>query len=161
MGICWLLLYQKLNMEWFLLQRFVDLPRIYFLLIISRNHSNRVRYHSKSYLFWYQDFDRFMQVVVHYLMSILMICKYTGGKILQIKDTFFTLNLWMTATEICRISLLRTFFLFFGINLFCSITNVLCWNFLKFLILLCRKIFSVFYPILHKTFSNSSGFALI
>ena len=33
---------QKHNMEWFLLQRFVDLVRIYFLLIVSRNHSNRV-----------------------------------------------------------------------------------------------------------------------
>ena len=33
---------QKHNMEWFLLQRFVDLVRIYFLLIVSRNDSNRV-----------------------------------------------------------------------------------------------------------------------
>ena len=33
---------QKHNMEWFLLQRFVDLVKIYFLLIVSRNHSNRV-----------------------------------------------------------------------------------------------------------------------
>ena len=40
--ICRPLLNQKHNMEWFLLQRFVDLVRIYFLLIVSRNHSNRV-----------------------------------------------------------------------------------------------------------------------
>ena len=33
---------QKHNMEWFLLRRFVDLIRIYFLLIVSRNDSNRV-----------------------------------------------------------------------------------------------------------------------
>ena len=33
---------QKRNMEWFLLRRLVDLVRIYFLLIFSRNHSNRV-----------------------------------------------------------------------------------------------------------------------
>ena len=45
----------------------VDLLRIYFLLVISRNHSNRVKYHSKGYLFWYQDFARFTQVVVHYM----------------------------------------------------------------------------------------------
>ena len=63
------------NVEWFLLRRFVGLLRIYFLLIIGRNHSNTVKYYSKGYLFWYQNFDRFTQVVVHYLMSILMICK--------------------------------------------------------------------------------------
>ena len=40
--ICRPLFNQKHNMEWFLLQRFVDLVRIYFLLIVSRNHSNRV-----------------------------------------------------------------------------------------------------------------------
>ena len=49
-NICeWLLLYicrpflnQKHNMKWFLIRRFVDLVRIYFLLIAGRNHSNRV-----------------------------------------------------------------------------------------------------------------------
>ena len=34
-------------------------------------------------------------------------------------------------------------------------------KFPEILILLCRKIFSVFYPIFHETFSNSCGFALI
>ena len=63
------------NVEWFLLRRFVGLLRIYFLLIIGRNHSNMVKYYSKGYLFWYQNSDRFKQVVVHFLMSILMICK--------------------------------------------------------------------------------------
>ena len=77
---------------WFLLRRFVYLLRIYFSLVISTNHSNRVKFYSKGYLFWYQDLDRFTQVVAHYLMSILMICKQTSGEVLQIKDTFFTLN---------------------------------------------------------------------
>ena len=38
-----------------------------------------------------------------------------------------------------------------------------CWmsKFPEILILLCRKIFSVFCPIFHKTFSNSCGFAFI
>ena len=40
------------------------------------------------------------------------------------KGHLFTLNLWMTATKIRRISLLRTFFLFLWINLFCSIADV-------------------------------------
>ena len=38
------LLNQEHNMEWFLLRRFINLLRIYFLLIVSRNHSNRVKY---------------------------------------------------------------------------------------------------------------------
>ena len=33
-------LFLKQNVEWFLLRRFVVLVRVYFLLIISRNHSN-------------------------------------------------------------------------------------------------------------------------
>ena len=41
----------KNNMEWFLLRRFVDLVRIYFILIISRNHSNTVKHYIKGYLF--------------------------------------------------------------------------------------------------------------
>ena len=66
-------------------KRFADLVRVYSLLIISRNHSNtfllldlqknriEVKYCNKGYLFWYHDFDRFIQVTVYYLMSILMI----------------------------------------------------------------------------------------
>ena len=80
------LLNQKHNVGWFLQRRFVDVVRVYFLLIISRNHSNtfsllvlqkngsKVKYCSKGYLFWHNDFDRFRQVVVHYLISILLIC---------------------------------------------------------------------------------------
>ena len=63
------------NVEWFLLRRFVGLLRIYFLLTIGRNHSSTVKYYSKGYLFRYQNFERFTQVVVHCLMSILITCK--------------------------------------------------------------------------------------
>ena len=80
--------YQKHGVGWFLLRSFVDLVRIYSLLTIGRNHSSffffidlqkknlsKVKYCSKGYFFWYQDFDRFRQVVVHCLMFILMMCK--------------------------------------------------------------------------------------
>ena len=40
--ICRPLLNQKHNIKWFLLRSFVDLVSIYFLLIVSRNHPNRV-----------------------------------------------------------------------------------------------------------------------
>ena len=40
------------------------------------------------------------------------------------KGQLFTFNLWMTATKICRLSLIGTFFLFLWINLFCSIADV-------------------------------------
>ena len=82
-----LILIKKIT-ECFLLRRYVDLVRVYSLLII-RNHYNtflltdlqnnknfsKVKYFSKGYLFWYHDFDKFRQVVVYYLVSILMICK--------------------------------------------------------------------------------------
>ena len=118
------LLDQKHDMVWFLLRKFVDLVRVYSLLIIGKNNSktfllldlqknkSKVKYCNKGYLLWYQDFDRFRQVAVHYLMSILMICKETGGKIF--KDTFCTEHLPRNASEICTVSFLRTFFCFFG-----------------------------------------------
>ena len=142
MSICRPLLNQKHNMKWFLLRRFVDLLRIYFLLVISRNHSNRVKYYSKGYLFWYQDFGRFAQVVVHYLTSILMICKWTDGKILKIKDTFFTLNLWMTATRNPRVSLLRIFFVSLDKSVLFH-RRCLMSKFREILILVCRKILRI------------------
>ena len=40
LGICQPLLNQKHNVEWFLPKWFADLVRVYFLLIISGNHSN-------------------------------------------------------------------------------------------------------------------------
>ena len=51
LGICRPFCIQEHNVKSFLLIRFVDLPRIYFLLIISRKHSNTVKYCSKGYLF--------------------------------------------------------------------------------------------------------------
>ena len=69
-------------MGWFLLRKFVELFRIYSLLIVSRNHSkhvfiawpadkrSKVKNWSKGYLWWYQDFDRFRQVAIHYLCLI-------------------------------------------------------------------------------------------
>ena len=56
-------------------------------------------------MFWYQDFDRFRKVIVHYAMSIDM---QTGAKIFR--DTFFTEHFQMTASEICIVSFLRIFF---------------------------------------------------
>ena len=55
---------QKNNVEWFLLRQFVNLFRVFYLHIISRNHSNapenknlsKVKPCRKGYLF-YKDFD--------------------------------------------------------------------------------------------------------
>ena len=69
-------------------------------------------------------------------------------------------NLPMT-TKICRISLLRTFFISLDKSVLLHRRCCLMSKFPEILILLCRKIFSVFYPIFHETFSNSCGFALI
>ena len=64
-AICRPLLNQKHNVGWFLLRKFVYLARVYFLHIISKNHSNtfllmnqqkknlsKVKYCSPGYLFW-------------------------------------------------------------------------------------------------------------
>ena len=99
-----------------------------------------------------------MQVVGHYIMSILMICRWRNFKG---KGHLFTLNLQMTAIKIHRISLLRTFFLFFWIKSILPHRRCLMSKFPETLMLRCRKIFSVFYPIFHKTFSNRCCFALI
>ena len=66
LGICRPFCIQEHNVKSFLLIRFVDLSRIYFLLIISRKHSNTVKYCSKGYLFWYHNFDRYAQVVAKF-----------------------------------------------------------------------------------------------
>ena len=65
----------------------------------------------------------------------------------------------MTATEIHRISLLRTFFVSLdkSVLLHC---RCLMLKFAEILILFCRKIFLVFFLILQETFSNSCDFAL-
>ena len=148
--MCRPLLNQKHDMEWFLLQRFVELVRIYFLLIVSRNHSNRVNIALIS---------GFRQIYAaccpRYDMQI------NRWRNFKDKGHLFTLNLPMTTTKIRRISLLRTFFLFLGINLI--LLHRRCCLMLKLpkiLILLCGKIFSVFYPNFHETFPNSCGFAI-
>ena len=65
----------------------------------------------------------------------------------------------MTAIEIHRISLLRTFFVSLdkSVLLHC---RCLMLKFAEILILFCRKIFFVFFLILQETFSNSCDFAL-
>ena len=80
---------QKHNKEWFLLRTFLGPLKIYYILVVNRNHSNRLKYYSKGYLFWYQDFDRFTQVVVHYLMSILMTCKINRWRNFKDKGHLF------------------------------------------------------------------------
>ena len=75
---------------------------------------SEVKCYSKGYLFWYQDFDRFRQVVVRCPMPISMICKFAGSEIF--KDTFLTVHLGTAAAEIRRVSLPieNLFFCFFG-----------------------------------------------
>ena len=109
---------QKHNMKWFLLQRFVYLVRIYFFLIVTRNHSNRVNIVliSRSR----QIYAGFCPLHNVYFND-MQINRWQNFKD---KGHLFTLNLPMTTTKIRRISLLRTFFLFLWINLFCSIADV-------------------------------------
>ena len=115
--ICRPLLNQKHNMEWFLLQSFVDLVRIHFLLIVSRNHSNRVNIVLIS---GFRQIYAGCYPLHNVYFNDMQINRWQNFKD---KGHLFTLNLPMT-TKICRISLLRMFSLFLKINLFCSITDV-------------------------------------
>ena len=135
MDICRPLLNQKHNMEWFLLRRFVDLVRIYFLLIVSRNHSNRVNIALISG-FW-QIYAGCCPLHNVYFND-MQINRWWNFKD---KGNLFTLNLPMT-TKIRRISLLRTFF-FISLDKSVLLHHRCCLmsKFQEILILLCKKIF--------------------
>ena len=117
-----------LNDVWFLLRRFVDLVKIYSLLIISRNYSStfllldlqknrsKVKYCSKGHLLWYQDFDRFRQVAVYF--NDWQINRWQNLRV----------PFYRTTPDDCFWNLYSIFslnlFLFLWINLFCSIADV-------------------------------------
>ena len=78
-----------------------------------------------------------------------MICNWTGGVIF--KDTFF---------KFVQYLFLESFF----VSLYKSVLlyrRSLISIFSEILILVCRKMFSAFYPVLHETFSNSYDFPLM
>ena len=91
-------------------------------------------------------------------MPILMICNETTREIFE--DFFFTEYPPTTAFEICTIFFLESFLVSLdkSVLLHCKCLKS---KFSEILILVCRKIFSAFYPILHETFSNSGGFPLM
>ena len=92
-SICWpFLTKQKQNFVWVLLKRLVHLSKVCCLQLhiitiptrfcwwtCRKQKLVQVKHYSNGYLFWYQDFDRFGEYFVHYLMSILLICILTGG----------------------------------------------------------------------------------
>ena len=135
-------------MEWFLLQRFVDLVRIYFLLIVSRNHSYRVNIVLISGFWQIYAGCCLLHNVYFDDMEITTWWNFKD------KGHPFTLNLPMTTTTICIISLFRTFFFSLDKSVLLHHRCFLMSKFSEILILLCRKIFSVFYPIFHETFSK-------
>ena len=120
---------QKHYMKWFLLRRFVYLVRIYFLLIVTRNHSNRVNIVLIS---------RFRQIYAGFCplhnvyFNDMQINRWQNFKD---KGHLFTLNLLMT-TKIRRISLLKIFFLFVWINVLLHHRYCLMSKFPEILILL-------------------------
>ena len=87
------LLFLIKNTMWVSTKRFVDLVRVCSShIIISRNHFNtfllinmqkknlsKVKHCSHGYLFWYWNFDS-----VGKFLSVLMMCKWTGGYIYDV-----------------------------------------------------------------------------
>ena len=77
------------------------------------------------------------------------------------KDTFFTQHLRMAASITHRVSFLRSF-VFASLDISVLLRcRCLMSKFSEISLLLCRKIFSAFYLILHEAFSNSYGFPLM
>ena len=100
----------------------------------------------------YQDFDSFRQVFVHYLISILIICNKQVAKFLRTPFLQFTYGrLLLKFVEYLS---LESFFLFGFLDKSTFLhRRCLMLKFSEVLILVCRKIFSAFYPILHEAFS--------
>ena len=121
-------------MEWFLLRRFVDLVRIYFLLIVSRNHSNRVNIILIS---GYQQIYTGCYPLHNFYFNYMQINRWQNFKD---KGYLFTLNLPMT-TIIHRISLLRAFFFPVDKSVLLHCRFCLMQKFPEILIMLCRKTF--------------------
>ena len=141
---------------------------VYYLLIIGRNRSDtvllidlekkilsNVKYCCKGYFFWYQDFERFRQVVAHYLTYILMNANKQFANFLR--TSFYRTprddSFWNSKFE-------YLFWQSFFVSLHRSILflrRCLHENYLKFWYWCAEK----YYPILHETFLNSCGFLLI
>ena len=82
------------------------------------------------------------------------------AKFLRTPFLVFTEHLPPTASEIRTVSFLRIFFV--SLDKSTSLHHrCLMSKFTEMLMLVCRKIFSAFYPTLHESFSNSYGFALL
>ena len=77
------------------------------------------------------------------------------------EDTFFTQHLQMTASITRRASFLSSF-VFVSLDKSVLLRcRCLMSKFSEIALLVCRKIFSVFYLILHEAFSNSYDFPLM
>ena len=85
------------NMGWFLLRRFADLVSVYtmyilyqllvktipthfYWLICKKQNFFKVKYWRKDCFFWYQDFDRFWQVFVHYISVRIIVLNSLHNK---------------------------------------------------------------------------------
>ena len=140
-------------MKWFLPRKLADLLRIYFLLIVSRNHSNRVKYCSNIRILTDYTGCCPLHNVYFYVMQI------NRWRNFKDKGHLFYIKPLDDCTKIHRISFLRIFFVYFDKTVLLY-RRCLMSKFPEILILLCRKIFFL-YTTFHETFSNSCSFALI
>ena len=112
--------------------------------------------------YWQKHFNKFLLLDLqrNYFMSILMMCNAKKQVAKFLTTPFLKEKLRTTASEIHTISFLRIFFVSLdkSVLLHC---RCLMWKFTEMLILVCRKVFSAFQPILHESFSNSYAFALL
>ena len=140
---------------------------VYSLLVISRNHSNTYllidlqkaklfqgKILKKGLFYLISGFHRFWQVFVHSNIQISRSQNFWGH--LFYKTPFG----WPPLKLVEYLFLKALFFVSLDKSiLLCC--RCLISKFSEIMLLVCRKIFSTFYLILHETFSNSCGFPLM
>ena len=118
--------------------------RVYSLLIISRNHSNT---------FVLLDLQK-------KLLGVYFNDVQINRWHMNLRSPFLQNTSRRLLLKFAEYLLLESFF----VSLDKSVLHhrrCLMSKFTEMLILVCRKIFSAFYPILHESFSNSYGFTLL
>ena len=148
---CWAsFLNQKHDVGCYLLRRFVDLLRLYDLLNISRNHSNK---------FLLLDLEKNRSNVENRSSDVMILTWFSP--LLNVYANDMQLNRWRNfCLKFVQYLFLESVFVSLDKSILLHRSCVMS-KFSKIFILLCRKIFSAFHPILHETFPNSYGFSLM
>ena len=141
LGIYWpSLLNKKLNVGWFLLKMFVDLLRVYSLLIISRNHF-KIQHIFIDWPAENKNLSKVKNIAARAICSDISIL--TGlDRLLSTTDVYFNdmqkkqgAEFFQNISGQLLLKFIKYLFLksfVVSLDKFILLAHVLCWNFLKF-----------------------------